>query len=83
VSYKVGFCDSGKGMLARAAIRNSEELQIKPEILIAEYKADPDLESFCADHKFNFVKIPKMPRDKFNELLKQYLTKPVCKWKDI
>jgi phosphoribosylglycinamide formyltransferase-1 len=77
VSYKVGFCVSGKGMLARAAIRNSEELQIKPEILIAEYKADPELESFCADHKIKFVKIPKMPRDKFNECLKQYLTNPI------
>lgn len=77
MSYKVGFCVSGKGMLARAAICSSEELQIKPEILIAEYKADPELESFCADHKIKFVKIPHMPRDKFNECLQQYLTNPI------
>lgn len=75
MDYKVGFCVSGKGRLAKSAIQNGEMLGIHPEILIAEHSADGDLESFCLSHKVEFIRIPKMSRAEFNHFLLQSLTK--------
>jgi phosphoribosylglycinamide formyltransferase-1 len=75
LDYKVGFCVSGKGRLAKAAIENAEMLGIHPEILIAEHRADEGLESFCNKHKVEFIRIPKISRDEFNHVLFHSLTK--------
>jgi phosphoribosylglycinamide formyltransferase 1 len=75
MGYKVGFCVSGKGRLAMAAIRNSLHLNIMPKILIADHNADSGLETLCTKYDVEFVRLPKMPRDNFNDLLFQSLTK--------
>ena len=77
MSFKVGFCVSGKGRLAMSAIRNAQRIGIKPCILIAEHTADQLLESFCCENEVNFVRIPKLPRVDFDQKLYESCTKQV------
>jgi phosphoribosylglycinamide formyltransferase-1 len=73
--FKVGFFVSGKGRLAMAAIENSAYIGIHPCVVIADHNADGDLERFSANHGVPFVRIPKLPRSEFDQVLYEYCTK--------
>lgn len=73
--FKVGFLVSGKGRLAMAAIENSVYIGIHPCVVIADDKADEDLERFSASHGVAFVRIPKLPRSEFHQVLYEFCVK--------
>lgn len=63
--YKVGFCISGGGRLARAAVRQASALGIVPALVVLDHTAAPDLEAFCAAHHVRCVRLGKMNREQF------------------
>lgn len=75
MAYSVGFCVSGKGRLARAAIVNAKHIGINPGLLIADHNAENDLEHFCIEYGVTFIRIPKLPRSEFNQVLLNACTK--------
>jgi phosphoribosylglycinamide formyltransferase-1 len=71
----VGFCVSGEGRLFRAAVLHAEKIGIRASLVVAEYKASPELEGFCSEHQVPFVRIGKMPRPEFDKTLVHHCTK--------
>ncbi len=68
-AFRVGFCVSGQGRLARAAIVNAAQIGITPALLLADYRASPDLEAFCIQHSVPMVRLAQSPRPEFDERL--------------
>ena len=60
---------SGSGRLFRAAARQATALGIEAALVVAEAKASPELEAFCAELKIPFVRLPKLPRAEFDAAL--------------
>jgi phosphoribosylglycinamide formyltransferase-1 len=64
--FRLGFCVSGEGRLARAAIANAARLGVIPALLLADHRASRDLETFCAAHGTPVVRLEKGPRAAFD-----------------
>jgi phosphoribosylglycinamide formyltransferase 1 len=65
--FRLGFCISGQGRLARAAIANARQLGVTPALVLADYRAAADLEAFCDAHGAPLVRVAKGPRAGFDE----------------
>jgi phosphoribosylglycinamide formyltransferase-1 len=72
--YKVGFCVSRGGRLARAAIQQASALGIVPSLVVLDHTAAPDLEAFCAEHQVRFARLEKMNREHFQTELHRVCT---------
>jgi phosphoribosylglycinamide formyltransferase-1 len=73
--FKVGFCVSGGGRLARAAIQHAHSIGIAPSLMVLDYAAAPDLEDFCAEHHVGCERLGKMSREDFDCELHRVCTK--------
>lgn len=67
--FRLGFCVSGGGRLARAAIVNARQLGVTPALLLADHRAAADLEAFCARHAVPMVRLEKTSRAAFDARL--------------
>lgn len=67
--FRLGFCVSGGGRLARAAIVQAAQLGVTPALLLADHRASPDLEPFCERHGVPMVRLAKAPRAEFDRRL--------------
>lgn len=66
-AFRVGFCVSGGGKLARAAIAFADQLGIVPALMVCERKADPELEPLCRARGVPFRRLPPgKPREVFD-----------------
>jgi phosphoribosylglycinamide formyltransferase-1 len=68
-AYKVGFCVSGGGRLARAAIEQASALGIVPSLVVLDYTAAPDIDGFCANHRVRCVRLGKTSKEDFQNQL--------------
>jgi phosphoribosylglycinamide formyltransferase-1 len=66
---RVAFCVSGGGRLFRAAANQAGRLGIKPVQVIAETKADAELDSFCAARSIPLHRLEPKPRAEFDRKL--------------
>lgn len=69
--FRLGFCVSGGGRLARAAIVQAAQLGVTPALLLADHRASPDLEAFCERHGVPMVRLEKSGRAAFDQRLTQ------------
>jgi phosphoribosylglycinamide formyltransferase-1 len=65
--FRVGFCVSGGGRLARAAISRAAQLGVTPALLLADHRASTDLEAFCDQHAVPMIRLAQMPRSEFDD----------------
>jgi phosphoribosylglycinamide formyltransferase-1 len=72
--YKVGFCISGGGRLARAAIQQASALGIVPSLVVLDHTAAPGIEAFCAEHQVRCARLEKMNRELFQTELHRVCT---------
>lgn len=61
-TYKVGFCISGAGRLAKSAIKYSEVLGIQPSFILLDNKADKELDFFCEEHGIPFSRLTQFQK---------------------
>ena len=66
---RVGFCVSGNGHLARAAILHKRKLRIDPVVVAGEATTSVELEGFCRDQGVRFERVQGHTRQEFNERL--------------
>jgi phosphoribosylglycinamide formyltransferase-1 len=71
--FRVGFCASGQGRLVRSAIMQRNELGVDIALVVLEHKASVELEEFCHAHGIPTVRLEKLPRQEFNDLLTRTL----------
>jgi phosphoribosylglycinamide formyltransferase-1 len=64
--FSVGFCVSGRGQLARAAIEHAGDLGILPKLMILDEPAAMDLEPFCESHNVTALRLTRKPREHFD-----------------
>jgi len=72
--FKVGFCVSGGGRLAKSAITVADKLGIQPSLIVADYTAAADLEGFCSAHAVDCIRLPKLARKDFDRELHRICT---------
>lgn len=64
---RVGFCASGNGYLARAAVVHRRQLGIDPVLVAGEATTSPELETFCREQGVRFERIQGRTRQEFDE----------------
>lgn len=72
-AFRIGFCASGNGHLARSAILQRERLGIEPAIVVGESGTSTDLEAFCVKQGIRFVRVEATDRAEFDARLSDVL----------
>ena len=66
---RVGFCVSGGGRLARAAIARRAAVGIEPALVVAERSASAELDGFCGAEDVPLVRLDPVDRTSFDAAL--------------
>lgn len=69
MSFRVAFCVSGLGRLARAAIMSADDLGIQPVAMILDEKADPALADRAAEAGIVVTRLDPVDRERFDREL--------------